>query len=96
MILMECQQKKKLLKSQVYVFFSSNKPLLFFTGNLTYAVNTILVELETGTGAVHTAPSYGKEDYLCGIKNGLDIIVTVDSKGVQRGEESGPFKDTYI
>ncbi len=57
--------------------------------------DTILVELETGTGAVHTAPSYGKEDYLCGIKNGLDIIVTVDSKGVQRGEESGPFKDMY-
>ena len=57
--------------------------------------DTILVELDTGTGAVHTAPSYGKEDYLCGLKNNLDIIVTVDSKGVQRGEESGPFKDMY-
>ena len=57
--------------------------------------DTVNVELGTGTGAVHTAPSYGKEDYLCGLKNGLDIIVTVDSKGVQRGEEAGPFKDMY-
>lgn len=30
--------------------------------------DTILVELDTGTGAVHTAPGYGKEDYLCGLK----------------------------
>ena len=57
--------------------------------------DTILVELGTGTGAVHTAPGCGKEDYLCGIKNHLDIVVTVDSKGVQRGEEAGPFKDMY-
>ncbi len=57
--------------------------------------DTILVELTTGTGAVHTAPGYGKEDYLCGLKNKLDIVVTVDSKGVQRGEEAGPFKDMY-
>ena len=57
--------------------------------------DTIVVELETGTGAVHTAPGYGKEDYLCGLKNGLDVVVTVDGKGVQRGEGAGPFKDMY-
>lgn len=56
--------------------------------------DTILVELDTGTGAVHTAPGYGKEDYLCGLKNGLDIVVTVDSKGVQR-KGAGPFEDMY-
>ncbi len=57
--------------------------------------DTIVVELGTGTGAVHTAPGYGKEDYLCGLKNDLEIVVTVDSKGVQRGEGAGPFKDMY-
>lgn len=56
--------------------------------------DTILVDLETGTGAVHTAPGYGKEDYLCGLKNGLDIVVTVDSKGHQT-EEAGPFAGMY-
>ena len=56
--------------------------------------DTIDVDLETGTGAVHTAPGYGKEDYLCGLKNNLDIIVTVDSKGHQT-EEAGPFAGMY-
>lgn len=52
--------------------------------------DTIVVDLGTGTGAVHTAPGYGKEDYLCGIKNGLDIVVTVDGKGYQT-EGAGIF-----
>ncbi len=56
--------------------------------------DTILVELETGTGAVHTAPGYGKEDYLCGMKNGLEIVVTVDGKGYQT-EDAGPFKGLF-
>ena len=56
--------------------------------------DTILVELETGTGAVHTAPGYGKEDYLCGLKNGLEIIVTVDAKGHQT-EGAGPFEGMF-
>ena len=45
--------------------------------------DTIAVDLGTGTGAVHSAPGYGKEDYLCGLKNGLDIVVTVNGKGSQ-------------
>ena len=52
--------------------------------------DTVNVELGTGTGAVHTAPSYGKEDYLCGLKNGLEIIVCVDGKGYQT-EKAGQF-----
>ena len=56
--------------------------------------DTILVELDTGTGAVHTAPGYGKEDYLCGLKNGLDIVVTIDAKGHQT-EEAGQFSGMY-
>ena len=55
---------------------------------------TVDVSLDTGTGAVHTAPSYGKEDYLCGLKNGLDIIVCVDGKGHQTAE-AGPFAGMY-
>jgi isoleucyl-tRNA synthetase len=56
--------------------------------------DTILVELDTGTGAVHTAPGYGKEDYLCGLKNGLAMVVTVDSKGHQT-KEAGPFAGMF-
>ena len=57
--------------------------------------DTVNVELGTGSGCVHCAPSYGKEDYLLGLKHNSEIIVLVDSKGVQRGEGAGPFKDMY-
>lgn len=56
--------------------------------------DTVAVELDTGTGAVHTAPGYGKEDYLCGLKNGLDIVVTVNEKGHQT-EGAGPFAGMF-
>ena len=56
--------------------------------------DTLNVELDTGTGAVHTAPGYGKEDYLCSLKNKLDIVVCVDGKGYQT-EEAGPFAGMY-
>jgi len=39
------------------------------------------VTLETGTGAVHTAPGHGLEDYETGIKYGLDIISPLDDRG---------------
>ena len=56
--------------------------------------DTVDVQLTEGTGAVHTAPGYGKEDYLAGIKNGLDIVVTVDEKGHQT-EGAGPFAGMF-
>ncbi len=56
--------------------------------------DTILVDLEEGTGCVHTAPGYGKEDYYCGLKNKLDMIVTADGKGYQT-EEAGPFAGMF-
>ncbi len=58
------------------------------------STDTVDVELDSGTGAVHTAPSYGKEDYLCGLKNDLDIIVCVDGKGYQN-EDAGPFAGMF-
>ncbi len=56
--------------------------------------DTVAVDLETGTGAVHIAPGYGKEDYLLGLKTGLDIVVVVDGKGHQT-EGAGPFAGMY-
>ncbi len=39
------------------------------------------VTLDTGTGAVHTAPGHGVEDFETGIRYGLDIYNPVDPKG---------------
>ncbi len=39
------------------------------------------VTLEAGTGAVHTAPGHGQEDYESGLKYGLEIYAPVDDYG---------------
>ena len=39
------------------------------------------VTLEAGTGAVHTAPGHGVDDYRVGRKYGLDVLAPVDQYG---------------
>lgn len=39
------------------------------------------VTLDQGTGAVHTAPGHGHEDYITGVAYGLEIYTPVDSEG---------------
>ncbi len=39
------------------------------------------VETDTGTGAVHTAPGHGEEDYMTGKRYGLEIFSPVDEYG---------------
>ncbi len=40
------------------------------------------VTLDAGTGAVHTAPGHGLEDYEVGCKYGIEVFSPLDSKGV--------------
>ncbi len=42
------------------------------------------VTMDTGTGVVHTAPSHGAEDFITGVKYGLDATSHVDEKGILR------------
>ncbi|MCS6805014.1 MAG: isoleucine--tRNA ligase [Acidobacteriota bacterium] len=39
------------------------------------------VTLDTGTGAVHTAPGHGYDDYMIGQRYGLDVYSPVDAQG---------------
>jgi len=39
------------------------------------------VTLEAGTGAVHTAPGHGSDDYNTGVKYGLEIYAPLDAGG---------------
>ena len=39
------------------------------------------VNLEQGTGIVHIAPGHGADDYNLGIKNGVDIVQTLEDDG---------------
>jgi len=74
------------------------KPLAHFPGNKLERLNFqhpfldrkvlgVLAEyvtMDTGTGVVHTAPSHGAEDFMTGVKYGLDATSNVDEKGILR------------
>ncbi|OFW33313.1 MAG: isoleucine--tRNA ligase [Candidatus Aquicultor primus] len=53
------------------------------------------VGLDTGTGAVHTAPGHGQEDYLTGLKYDLPAPMPVDAAG-HFTKEAGQFAGMYI
>src|SRR3989338_1317689 len=53
------------------------------------------VELESGTGLVHTAPGFGQEDYKVGVENGLAIVSPVKLNGTFN-EECGPFAGIHV
>ena len=39
------------------------------------------VMMDAGTGAVHTAPGHGEDDYKIGLKYGLDVVMPVGANG---------------
>jgi isoleucyl-tRNA synthetase len=53
------------------------------------------VTLEAGTGAVHTAPGHGQEDYEVGLKYGLDVYAPVDQKA-RFTKEAGAFAGEHV
>ncbi|QWK19785.1 MAG: isoleucine--tRNA ligase [Hydrogenobacter thermophilus] len=48
------------------------------------------VELSTGTGIVHMAPGHGREDYIVGLRYGLEPYSPVDDEG-RFTQEAPPF-----
>ena len=48
------------------------------------------VTLDAGTGAVHTAPGHGLEDYQVGLKYGLPVLAPLDDRGIFTAE-AGPL-----
>jgi len=53
------------------------------------------VTLDSGTGLVHTAPSYGEDDFIVGKNNNLPMVNGVDDKGVLT-KESGMFEGLFF
>ncbi len=53
------------------------------------------VDMETGTGAVHTAPGHGADDFETGVKYNLPIVNPVDSRGIFMAE-AGPYAGMHI
>ncbi len=58
-------------------------------------VSAEYVELDSGTGAVHTAPGHGAEDFDTGMRFGLPIVNPVDGSGYFTAE-AGPYAGLQI
>jgi len=53
------------------------------------------VTADSGTGCVHTAPGHGADDYLTGLRYGLDILSPVDDAG-QYTSEAGRYEGRQV
>lgn len=53
------------------------------------------VTVESGTGCVHTAPGHGTDDYLTGLRYGLEVLSPLDDSG-QYTEEAGKYAGRRI
>jgi isoleucyl-tRNA synthetase len=53
------------------------------------------VDLETGTGAVHTAPGHGADDFETGLKYNLPVVMPVDARG-HFTAEAGPYAGLQV
>jgi isoleucyl-tRNA synthetase len=58
-------------------------------------VSAEYVELDTGTGAVHTAPGHGADDFETGMRFGLPILNPVNASG-HFTSEAGPYAGEQI
>ncbi|MBD5633660.1 MAG: isoleucine--tRNA ligase [Candidatus Eremiobacteraeota bacterium] len=58
-------------------------------------VSADYVELDSGTGAVHTAPGHGADDFETGMRFGLPILCPVDGSG-HFTNEAGPYAGLAI
>ncbi len=53
------------------------------------------VTAEAGTGCVHTAPGHGADDYLTGLRYGLEVLSPVDSEG-RYTAEAGKYQGRQV
>lgn len=54
------------------------------------------VTLDAGSGLVHTAPSYGEDDFNVGKKYNLEMVFGVDDNGCLNAESGERFKGLFF
>jgi isoleucyl-tRNA synthetase len=59
-------------------------------------VNADYVTTEQGTGAVHTAPAHGPDDFATGQRYGLPLTCNVDAQGKLRNYDGMPFDGMFV
>jgi isoleucyl-tRNA synthetase len=66
-----------------------------FAGRDSLVILADYVELETGTGAVHTAPGHGEVDFESGLAYELPVLSPVDGAG-RFTVDAGPYAGAFI
>jgi isoleucyl-tRNA synthetase len=59
-------------------------------------VNADYVTTDQGTGAVHTAPSHGPDDFATGQRYELPLVCNVDAQGKLRNYDGQPFDGLFV
>jgi isoleucyl-tRNA synthetase len=54
------------------------------------------VSTEEGTGVVHIAPGHGEDDYVAGLKEGLDVFAPVDQYGKFKGTGVDDIEGQFV
>ena len=54
------------------------------------------ITTESGTGMVHTAPGHGQDDYLTGLKYGLDLLSPVNDAGCFTSEAGSDLEGLSV
>ena len=83
--------KIKTFKGREFEYITTSHPLFDRTSLVILGEH---VTAEAGTGAVHTAPGHGMDDFIVGQKYHLDILCPVDEKGVFT-EEAQKYKGLF-
>jgi isoleucyl-tRNA synthetase len=61
-----------------------------------FGVTAPYVTADQGTGAVHTAPAHGVDDFATGKRYGLPELQYVDNAGRQRNTNGQPYEDLTV
>jgi isoleucyl-tRNA synthetase len=67
-----------------------------FLERVVLGVTADYVTTEQGTGAVHTAPSHGPDDFATGLRYGLPLVCNVDAQGKLRNYDGQPFDGLFV
>ena len=76
--------------------YEGKKALHPFMDRDSLIVNALYVDLETGSGCVHTAPGHGADDYITGLKYDLPILAPVDEQGNFTAEAGKDLEGLFV
>ena len=83
-------------KGRAMEYAECEHPFPEFNHRKSLVVLADYVDLEAGTGCVHTAPGHGDVDFLTGMKYHLPVLCPVDEQGNLTADAGEQFKGMFV